>query len=175
MNIPCYIVPIIVGIICAILGYLLGRMSGKGGNSLNLENELNECKLQKASLQAEISTLKVKLEAAQNTVSKAIEYKFDKEAAFLHLGKKIKENDLTIIEGIGPKIAELFQNAGIKTWEDLSKTPVEKCKEILNGGGERFALHNPGTWPKQAEMAYKGLWEKLKEWQDKLDGGVEVD
>jgi predicted flap endonuclease-1-like 5' DNA nuclease len=175
MSIPCFIVPIIVGIICAILGYLLGRMSGKGGNNLNLENDLNECKLQKASLQAEISTLKVKLDAAQNSVSKATEYKFDKEAALLHFGKKVKENDLTIIEGIGPKIAELFQNEGIKTWEDLSKTPVEKCKEILNEGGERFALHNPNTWPKQAEMAYKGLWEKLKEWQDKLDGGVEVD
>lgn len=175
MNIPCFIVPIIVGIICAILGYLLGKMSGRGSNNLNLENDFNECKLQKANLQSEISMLQARLAAAQSSASKVIEYKFDKEAALMHFGKKVKENDLTIIEGIGPKIAELFQNAGIKTWEDLSKTSVENCKNILNEGGERFVLHNPSTWPKQAEMAYQGLWEKLKEWQDKLDGGVEVD
>jgi len=175
MNIPCYLIPIIVGIICAILGYLLGRMSGKGGKNKNLENELNECIGQKAQFQSEISSLKARLAAAQSASPKVSSFQFDKEAALLYFGKKVKENDLKIIEGIGPKIEELFHNAGIKTWEDLSKTSVEKCQKILDEGGERFALHNPSTWPKQAELAYQGLWEKLKEWQDKLDGGLEAE
>jgi len=32
-------------------------------------------------------------------------------------------------------------------------------------------MHNPGTWPKQAEMAAEGKWDELKVWQDELDGG----
>lgn len=175
MNIPCFIIPIIVGIISAILGYLLGRMSGKGGDNEKFEKEINDCNRQKMQLQSEISDLQAKLSAAQSAALRVSAYQFDQAAALLHFGKKVKENDLKIIEGIGPKIEELFHNAGIKTWEELSKTSVEKCQKILEGGGDRFTLHNPQTWPKQAELAYQGLWEELKEWQDKLDGGLDAE
>jgi hypothetical protein len=30
---------------------------------------------------------------------------------------------------------------------------------------------NPGTWPKQAELAAEGKWDELKAWQEELDGG----
>ena len=30
------------------------------------------------------------------------------------------------------------------------------------------------TWPAQAEMAAAGEWDKLKAWQDELDGGKVV-
>jgi len=43
----------------------------------------------------------------------------------------------------------------------------------LNSGGERFRLHNPGTWPKQAQYAFEGKWKELSEWQDNLKGGKE--
>lgn len=32
-------------------------------------------------------------------------------------------------------------------------------------------MHNPGSWPKQAEMADEGKWEELKAWHDELDSG----
>ena len=50
---------------------------------------------------------------------------------------------------------------------------VEKIQEILDEAGPRYKTHNPGTWPKQAEMAAEGKWDELKEWQDSLNGGVE--
>jgi len=81
------------------------------------------------------------------------------------------EDDFKKIEGIGPKISQLLKDAGIPTFEDLSKTDAEKIKEILAEAGSRYRMHDPTTWPKQAEMAAKGDWDGLKKWQDELDGG----
>jgi large subunit ribosomal protein L21 len=82
-----------------------------------------------------------------------------------------KPDDLTKIEGIGPKINELFQQAGIKTFADLASAKVERLSEILHAAGARFASHNPGTWPEQAALARDGKWTELKTLQDALDGG----
>lgn len=98
---------------------------------------------------------------------------FDSEAAKLAMGKKIKQDDLTIIEGIGPKISELLRNDGIHTWYELSKASVGRLQGILDAGGDRFTIHNPGTWASQSELAYLGKWTELKEYQDYLDGGVD--
>ncbi len=80
-------------------------------------------------------------------------------------------DDLTIVEGIGPKIAGLLKEAGMDTLIEVSKSTPEKIKEILVAAGNRYARHNPGTWPKQAELAVAGKWDELKKWQDELDGG----
>lgn len=98
---------------------------------------------------------------------------FDADAAKAVFGKRVKLDDLTFVEGIGPKIAELFHNQGVKTWADLAVCSVERCQEVLNTGGDRFAIHNPGTWPRQAKMAAQGQWQELFDWQEKLDGGKE--
>ncbi len=81
-----------------------------------------------------------------------------------------KGDDLKKIEGIGPKIAETLAAAGISTFAELAKTEPAKISEIIaNVRGN----HVTDTWPKQAELAAEGKWDELKEWQDKLDGGVE--
>jgi large subunit ribosomal protein L27 len=82
-----------------------------------------------------------------------------------------KADDLTKVEGIGPKIAEIFEAAGIGTFAELAAASVDRLKEILEAAGSRYASHNPGTWPKQAELAAAGKWDELKKWQDELDGG----
>ncbi len=82
-----------------------------------------------------------------------------------------KKDDLTKIEGIGPKINELLNNAGIYTFVKLSSTKYEKLKDILEDAGERFRMHDPSTWPKQADIAAQGKWEELKKLQDELKGG----
>lgn len=87
--------------------------------------------------------------------------------------KAKKADDLTMVEGVGPKIAELLQAAGIVTFSDLAKTSADKIREMLQEAGGGFASHDPETWPAQAKMAAEGKFDELKEWQDKLDGGVE--
>jgi len=86
--------------------------------------------------------------------------------------KATKADDLKKIEGIGPKIASILTEAGYETFAKLSKADPEKIREILlEKGGKRYAMHDPETWPKQAELAAAGKWDELKKWQDELDGG----
>jgi len=79
--------------------------------------------------------------------------------------------DLKVVEGIGPKIEQLLKNDGIKTWRDLSNAKVDRLKGILEAAGDRYRIHDPGTWAEQAQLAADGDWDKLKEFQDFLQGG----
>lgn len=90
-------------------------------------------------------------------------------------GKKIVQDDLKAIEGIGPKIESLLHEAGITTWQALADAPVEQVQEILNEAGPRFNIHNPATWAKQAALAVSRAWEAFEKLQDELDGGREVE
>ncbi|PHR36943.1 MAG: 50S ribosomal protein L17 [Fluviicola sp.] len=79
-----------------------------------------------------------------------------------------KADDLTKIEGIGPKIAETLTAAGVVTYSDLAGTDAEKIADIIK---DVRGKHVTDTWPKQAKMAADGQWDELKKWQDELDGG----
>jgi len=85
--------------------------------------------------------------------------------------KADKGDDLKIIEGIGPKIAELLAADGIDGFAALANASIEQLQAILEKGGSRYKMHDPGTWAQQADLAAKGEWETLKELQDKLKGG----
>lgn len=211
----CFLIPALVGLISALLGYLLGKMLS-GGNDLNLKSkldacisdndnlnskiyllekdlvsaksnfsssdssslqtDLDACRSHSAKLQAEIDSLKAKLSSSSAqgfaSVSETL-IPFDAAFALAAFGTKVKADDLKIIEGIGPKIAELYHAAGIKTWKALSETPVTKSQAILDAAGNRYAVHNPETWAKQALLAYQGKWAELKEWQENHKGGKE--
>ena len=80
-------------------------------------------------------------------------------------------DNLKVVEGIGPKIEELLHNAGITTYTALAESSADKVKEILAAAGNRYKMHDPTTWPKQAEMAAAGKFDELKVWQDELQGG----
>lgn len=79
-----------------------------------------------------------------------------------------KADDLTKIEGIGPKIAETLTAAGVASYADLAGTDADKIADIIK---DVRGKHVPDTWPKQAKMAADGQWDELKKWQDELDGG----
>ena len=87
--------------------------------------------------------------------------------------KKVSAQDLTKIEGIGPKAAEALIKAGIGTYAALADATPEQIKEILTEASSRMAHLDPTSWPKQAVMAASGEWDALKEWQDNAKGGVE--
>lgn len=92
-------------------------------------------------------------------------------ATVMFAGTKYKADDLKIVEGIGPKIAELLNNAGITTWQGLSETAVDRLSEILDAAGPAYQIHDPGTWPQQAGLAARGEWDALKKLQDELTAG----
>lgn len=121
-------------------------------------------------VESERNILRLKLEECEGG-NKATAAPVAAAAFVAFAGKKFKTDDLKIVEGIGPKIEELFHAAGIKTWKALSETSVDRLKEILDAAGPNFQIHDPGSWPQQAGMAHRGEWDALKKWQDELDGG----
>ncbi len=183
MDISCIIIPVVAGLICGILGYFLGeKSSGKAKDLLaaSLQSDLDACKTHTKSLTARISSLEADLASKTTKTAKkkpsltaTATLLFDAKLAKTMLGKKIKDNDLKIVEGIGPKIEALFNAAGITTWHDLSEASTEKLQSILDAGGENYSIHNPSTWSKQALFAYQGKWQELRDWQAGLLGGKE--
>lgn len=83
-------------------------------------------------------------------------------------------DDLTRIEGVGPKIAELLMGAGIFTFAHLTRTDLAKLGEVLLDGGSRYNRADPTTWPEQAALARDGKWVELETLQDELKGGKRV-
>lgn len=84
---------------------------------------------------------------------------------------KSKGDNLTKIEGIGPKVMEVLGEAGIDSFEKLSKSKPDAIAEILITANSRYKMFDPTTWPQQAELAAADKWDELKELQEKLDGG----
>ncbi len=80
-------------------------------------------------------------------------------------------DDLKVVEGIGPKIELLLHGAGIHSFTELAETSVERLKEVLTNAGDRFRMHDPSTWPEQARLAAEGDMGKLKNYQEFLSGG----
>jgi len=84
-----------------------------------------------------------------------------------------KPEDLTKIEGIGPKISAALGQTGITTYAQLASTDVSKLRQILKEAGLN-RLADPGTWPEQASLAASEKWEELTKLQAELKGGRRV-
>lgn len=80
-------------------------------------------------------------------------------------------DNLQIIEGIGPKIEALLKEAGINNWQQLAQASPETLSAKLEAAGSAYRVHNPETWPRQAQLAHEGKWEELVEYQQFLDAG----
>ncbi len=81
----------------------------------------------------------------------------------------VVEDDLEIIEGIGPKIASVLREAGITSFVRLAQAKPDELREVLKAAGVRVA--STETWPEQARLASEGRWEELRAYQDRLKGG----
>ena len=95
----------------------------------------------------------------------------DVAAAESVLGARIELDDLTVVEGIGPKTAELCQGIGIRTWAELSTTEVSLLRTMLDDAGQRFKAHDPSTWPEQARLLAAGDWTAFAALTEQLDSG----
>jgi predicted flap endonuclease-1-like 5' DNA nuclease len=85
-----------------------------------------------------------------------------------------KKDDLTKIEGVGKKIAEILTASGIASFEILARSTPKKLRGILDEAGKKFKTHDPANWPKQAKLAATGKWAELKKFQANLKAGSET-
>ncbi len=79
-------------------------------------------------------------------------------------------DDLSKIEGIGPVYQQLLKDAGVGTFEAISKKTTAELEQIIKDAGKRRPA-SVDTWVEQAELAARGDWDALQKLQDTLDGG----
>lgn len=161
-------------VLAFLLGLLLGWLLSKlfGGND---DSSCNNC----ASLQAELDacrknsklTKKAKTVTAKPIAAKPVAAKPVVAKSFVAKADDSVKDNLTKVEGIGPKIASLLNDDGIWSWKQLSEVKTSRIQKVLDAAGPRYRVHNPETWPMQAGMCAKGEWDKLKKWQDDHKGG----
>lgn len=76
-------------------------------------------------------------------------------------------DDLTMIDGIGPKTAEALKAAGVTTFAALGEMKPEVIAEALHKEGGR-AGGNLDTWPQQARFAARGDWSGMRRYVSSL-------
>jgi Zn-dependent protease with chaperone function len=81
----------------------------------------------------------------------------------------VDPDDLTKIEGIGPKVKQVLKDAGIATFADLAVAKSEQIQPVLDAAG--LQMMDPAGWIEQAKLAVKGDWNALQKLQDELKGG----
>jgi len=84
-----------------------------------------------------------------------------------------ESDDLTKIEGIGPKMSEALIDAGINTFARLADSTEDVLRNAVQEAGMRLAPSIP-TWAEQAALARDGKWDDLEKLQDSLEGGRRV-
>jgi len=169
---------VFVLLVAAILGFLIGyflRKSMKCKKCAEWEEENASLKLRikrleednaalkerTIKLDEEGAALKLKLESEARSIA-------DKDALKARVVPKTKvaQDDLKVVLGIGPKISRILNNRGITTWKALSEaSPALISNYLLQDGGEQYRIHNPSTWPHQAQLAHEGKWDELKIYQ----------
>jgi predicted flap endonuclease-1-like 5' DNA nuclease len=79
-------------------------------------------------------------------------------------------DDLTLIEGIGPKISAALIAAGVDTFAKLAALQPDQIENIVRSAGVRM-VGKAETWAKQAQLAAEGKFEELKAYQKTLTAG----
>lgn len=88
------------------------------------------------------------------------------------LKRRVKEgkgyDDLTILEGIGPKLQQLLRENGIISFADLAEADVEHLRHLVRAAKLPTM---PDTWPKQAAFLATGDLSGFEQYKKQLKGG----
>jgi NADH-quinone oxidoreductase subunit I len=141
-------------------------------------------KLHPSDYEAEEAARRAKEEAKRKAAEKKAEAAAAKKAAAAKEAEEAKKaeaekaptpsepDDLTRVEGIGPKISSVLQAAGIETFAQLAETDPAQINKIMEEADPNLLkLADPSTWPRQAKLAASGKWDALERWQERLKGG----
>ena len=79
----------------------------------------------------------------------------------------IVPDDLTLLDGIGPKIAAALVAAGVDSFAKLANAVPENLERIVREAGVRMVGH-ADSWLRQAELAAAGDMEGLARFQAEM-------
>jgi large subunit ribosomal protein L27 len=66
-----------------------------------------------------------------------------------------KGDDLTKLDGVGPKLAEILAEGGFTTYAVIAAASVEDIQKVLEAAGSRYASKDPAPWIEQAKELAK--------------------
>lgn len=124
---------------------------------------------------AEVKATETPSDKVETPAKKAEEApKAEEKKAPAEKAPKAKSNDgddLKLIEGVGPKIAEILTAAGVDSFAKVAAKSADEIREILLEQGSRYKMFDPETWPAQAQLAADGKMDELQKLKDELHGG----
>ncbi|MGB3587054.1 MAG: hypothetical protein WBA23_10970 [Tunicatimonas sp.] len=166
---------------------------------IRLTEDLNNCRQESASteqmsaLENSLADLRQQNSQLQSELSLCLASKKEPEPADSELNTDINPimttsdsttvtveappipDNLKVVEGIGPKIERMLNAEGIYTFSQLASADNERLRNIMALEGHKFlAVHNPASWPKQAQLAANENWEGLESYKGQLKSGREV-
>ena len=92
-----------------------------------------------------------------------------KEAHDAPKAEKKSADDLTKLEGVGPKVAKLLKEAGYASFSDLANADAAEVDKMLDAN--KLQMMDSAGWIEQAKLAAAGDMEGLAKLQDELKGG----
>ena len=69
-------------------------------------------------------------------------------------------DDLTQLNGIGPRISSILSDGGVTTYAELEHTDPSDLRKIIAQSGA-LPPSSLDTWPTQASYAVRGDWQGL--------------
>lgn len=90
--------------------------------------------------------------------------------------RKDGTDDLTIIDGVGPKISAALIAAGVTSFAELARTPESRIREILEAAQLRIVgsvSASIPTWSYQAQLATADRFTELAAWLAERKAGSE--
>jgi uncharacterized membrane protein HdeD (DUF308 family) len=154
----------------AILGGILTLVAAFGLR--NVEHKIEDAKDQAADMASQAKSAQAAAAAAAVEAASAQDVQADTVADVVEEAvEELVVQDLTAVEGIGPKISAALQAAGVNNYADLAAMSPEQISAILKDAG---LSADPSTWPEQSQLAAAGNMEDLQALQDKLQGGRNV-
>jgi large subunit ribosomal protein L21 len=138
--------------------HLLHQRGPKNPHSAGLETRINVDEVPAETV----------LKMEQTPETKPVEKNASKPAPAV-VAPVSTSDDLKRIEGIGPKTADILNQAGILTFKALAALTPEEIKTILRAAKGRGV---PTSWPQQAKLAAAADWDGLAKLQAELKGGL---
>ena len=74
--------------------------------------------------------------------------------------KAAPPDDLTQLNGIGPRISSILSDGGVTTYAELEHSDPSELRKIIAQGGA-LPPSSLDTWPTQASYAVRGDWQGL--------------
>ena len=134
-----------------------------------VESDLEACRAEQAAAESRTQNLGARLAGTQAATAVAA------AAPAAVAATPVEPQDLTRIEGIGPKISGILNEAGILNYAQLAEASVDRLREVLRGAGSRYQMAKPNSWPQQARLAAEEKWDELEALQNRLSSGRQIE